>query len=69
MARRKIAYGWPVRAAVDAEAVEPLELKGKAEPVEASRLLAVTGEAARRHEAAMVGRETELKRLRAQRVR
>jgi class 3 adenylate cyclase len=53
-----------VRAAVEAEAVDPLELKGKAEPVEASRLLAVTGEAARRHEAAMVGRETELRRLR-----
>ncbi len=53
-----------VRAAVEAEAVEPLGLKGKAEPVAAARLLAVTGERGRRHEAPMIGRETELRRLR-----
>jgi class 3 adenylate cyclase len=53
-----------VRDAVEAEMVEALELKGKAEPVEAARLLAVTGETRRRHEAPMVGRETELRRLR-----
>jgi class 3 adenylate cyclase len=53
-----------VGEAVEAEPIEPVELKGKAEPVEAARLLAVTGEARRRHEAPMVGRETELRRLR-----
>jgi len=52
-----------VREAVEAETVEPLVLKGKTEPVAAARLLAVTGEARRRHEAPMVGRETELRRL------
>src|SRR5215204_4168821 len=54
-----------VRAAVKAEPVEPLELKGKSERVPAWRLVAVPDKAARRHEAPMVGRETELKRLRA----
>jgi class 3 adenylate cyclase/tetratricopeptide (TPR) repeat protein len=53
-----------VHEAVEAEAVEPLGLKGKAEPVAAARLLAVTGETGRRHEAPMIGRETELRRLR-----
>jgi class 3 adenylate cyclase len=53
-----------VGGAVEAETVEPLVLKGKAEPVAAMRLLAVTGETRRRHEAPMVGRETELRRLR-----
>jgi class 3 adenylate cyclase len=52
-----------VLGAVEIEAIEPLPLKGKAEPVAAARLLTVTGEARRRHEAPMVGRETELKRL------
>jgi len=53
-----------VRDAVEAEPVEPLELKGKAETVPAQRLLAVTGELVRRDSAPMVGRETELRRLR-----
>ncbi len=53
-----------VRETVEAESVEPLGLKGKAEPVAAARLLAVTGDTRRRHEAPMVGRETELRRLR-----
>jgi class 3 adenylate cyclase/tetratricopeptide (TPR) repeat protein len=52
-----------VRHAVEAEVVEPLELKGKAEPVPAWRLLAVTEEPARRHEVPMVGRERELQAL------
>jgi class 3 adenylate cyclase/tetratricopeptide (TPR) repeat protein len=50
--------------AVEAEAVEPIELKGKAAPVPAARLLAVTGDTRRRHVAPMVGRKTELRRLR-----
>ena len=58
-----------VRETVEAEAVEPLGLKGKAEPVAAARLLAVTGDTRRRHEAPMVGRETRAqaaaRRLRA----
>src|SRR5204863_5179483 len=45
-----------VRDAVEAEAVEPLALKGKAEPVAAFRLTAVKGAAARRHDVPMVGR-------------
>src|SRR6266516_4052165 len=49
-----------VRDSVEAEAVEPLELKGKAEPVAAWRLLAVMDEPARRHETRMVGRDREL---------
>ncbi|MGZ4412586.1 MAG: adenylate/guanylate cyclase domain-containing protein, partial [Gaiellaceae bacterium] len=53
-----------VRAAVETEAVEPLELKGKAEPVPAFRLVSVGGEAPRRHDVAMVGRERELQALR-----
>jgi class 3 adenylate cyclase/tetratricopeptide (TPR) repeat protein len=53
-----------VLEAVDAEVVEPLELKGKADPVAAARLLALTGGTRRRHDAPMVGRKTELKRLR-----
>ena len=50
-----------VRNAVDVEAIEPLTLKGKAEPVPAYRLLRVrSGEgAARRQDAPMVGREVE----------
>jgi AAA ATPase domain/Adenylate and Guanylate cyclase catalytic domain len=42
-----------------------LELKGKAEPVLAYPLLAVTGELERRFATPMVGRENELLRLRA----
>ena len=53
-----------VREAVEVEALEPLELKGKAEPVPAFRLVAVGGEATRRHDVAMVGRERELQALR-----
>jgi class 3 adenylate cyclase/predicted ATPase len=54
------------RDAVDVEALEPLALKGKSELLEAFRLLAVReGEGtARRQDAPMVGRETELRRLR-----
>src|SRR6266498_1300898 len=51
------------RAAVEVEEVEPLQLKGKAEPVEAHRLLSLRAEALaiERHlEAAMVGRSDEL---------
>ncbi len=53
-----------VREAVKSEAVEPLGLKGKAEPVAAARLLAVTGETRPSHQGPMVARETELNRLR-----
>jgi tetratricopeptide (TPR) repeat protein len=52
-----------VRDAVESEPVEPLELKGKAEQVAAFRLAAVHETEARRAEAPMVGRETELRRL------
>lgn len=54
-----------VRDAVDVEPVEPLELKGKAEPVPAYRLLSVTrGEGVmRRLDAPMVGRAHELRQL------
>jgi class 3 adenylate cyclase/tetratricopeptide (TPR) repeat protein len=55
-----------VRDAVDVEPVEPLALKGKAEPVPAYRLLGVRqGEGyARRHDISLVGREQELDALR-----
>jgi predicted ATPase/class 3 adenylate cyclase len=57
-----------VRDAVDVEPVEPLELKGKAEPVPAYRLVAVHGDegVARRRESPLVGRETELALLQRQ---
>jgi class 3 adenylate cyclase/tetratricopeptide (TPR) repeat protein len=51
------------RDAAEVEAVEPLQLKGKAEPVEAHRLLSLRSEALafERHlEAPMVGRSDEL---------
>ncbi len=51
------------RSAVDVEVVEPLSLKGKAEPVPVFRLLTVTGELQRRFATPMVGRQTELRRL------
>ncbi len=53
-----------VRDAVEVEEVEPLELKGKAEPVAVHRLLSAHGaEGFTRHlDAPMVGRETELRR-------
>jgi class 3 adenylate cyclase/tetratricopeptide (TPR) repeat protein len=55
-----------VREAVEVEEVEPLELKGKAERVPAYRLLDVSADKEgmlRRHEAELVGRETELSLL------
>ena len=53
-----------VRASVDVEAVDPLTLKGKSEPVPAFRLLDVHAAGERRLATPMVGRETELRRLR-----
>ncbi len=52
-----------VQGAVEVEPVEPLVLKGKAEPVPAWRLLAMRGEAARRDETPMVGRERQRRML------
>jgi class 3 adenylate cyclase/tetratricopeptide (TPR) repeat protein len=55
-----------VRDAVVTEPTEPLELKGKSEPLVAHRLLALHEEApafARRLDAPLVGRERELRRL------
>ena len=55
-----------VRDAVDAEPVEPLTLKGKAEPVPAHRLLEVVsgiGQPRRALLSTMVGRERELEDL------
>jgi class 3 adenylate cyclase/tetratricopeptide (TPR) repeat protein len=52
-----------VRATVEVGAERRLELKGKAEPVPAYPLLAVTGEAERHFGAPMVGRRNELGRL------
>jgi class 3 adenylate cyclase/tetratricopeptide (TPR) repeat protein len=54
-----------VRDAVEVEPLEPLELKGKADPVAAYRLVSVHGAEgyARRHDAPMVGRAQELARL------
>ena len=56
-----------VRDAVVVEPVAPLEVKGKSEPLTASRLVQVTlgvGGVARRLDSPMVGRERELARLR-----
>jgi class 3 adenylate cyclase len=55
-----------VRDAVEVEPVEPLQLKGKAKPVEAYRLLALTGReaGARRLEGSFVGRDRERRLLR-----
>jgi len=53
-----------VREAVDLEAVEPLELKGKREPVPAYRLVSVHEAPERRHETLFVGRMGELETLR-----
>jgi class 3 adenylate cyclase len=50
--------------AVDVEAVEPLALKGKSEPLLAYRLLAARPASERRHETVFVGRERELALLR-----
>jgi len=56
-----------VREFVDVEEVEPLELKGKSEPVPAYRLVGVRQftERARRLDAPMVGRDAELETLRS----
>ena len=56
-----------VRDYVDVEPVEPLELKGKSEPVPAYRLLSVREDAERprRLDAPMVGRDAELELLHA----
>jgi class 3 adenylate cyclase len=53
-----------VRDAVVAEHPEPLTLKGKSGPVSAFRLLSAEGDLVRRFATPMVGRETELRRLR-----
>ena len=55
-----------VRDAVETEPTEPLDLKGKSEPLVAHRLLALHEEApafARHLDAPLVGRERELRRL------
>src|SRR6185437_5356665 len=52
-----------VRDAVEVETVEPLSLKGKAEPVPAFRLLGLGAAEERRFASPMVGRQTELRRL------
>ena len=54
------------RDSVEVEAIAPLSLKGKADPVAAYRLVSVHGEEAftRHASTPMVGRETELRRLR-----
>ncbi|HUG47023.1 MAG TPA: adenylate/guanylate cyclase domain-containing protein, partial [Candidatus Limnocylindria bacterium] len=54
-----------VRDAVEAEPLEPLELRGKAEAVAAYRMLRVFGDeqSARRHDAPIVGRDAELATL------
>jgi class 3 adenylate cyclase/tetratricopeptide (TPR) repeat protein len=54
------------RDAAEVESVPPLELKGKSKPLSAHRLIAVHGDEgfARRLDTPLVGRETELGRLR-----
>jgi len=54
------------RDAAEVESIPPLELKGKSEPLRAHRLIAVHGDEAfaRRLDTPLVGRETELGRLR-----
>jgi class 3 adenylate cyclase/tetratricopeptide (TPR) repeat protein len=49
-----------VREAVEVESLDPLELKGKSEPITAFGLLAVHEPPERRHEALFVGRTREL---------
>jgi class 3 adenylate cyclase/tetratricopeptide (TPR) repeat protein len=53
-----------VRDAVEVEAVDPLALKGKSEPVPAFRLVGVLDAPDRRHDTAFVGREREQETLR-----
>lgn len=52
-----------VRDAVAVEPVEPLELKGKAEPVVAHRLVSVSAAPERSHTLPFVGRDRELTRI------
>jgi class 3 adenylate cyclase/tetratricopeptide (TPR) repeat protein len=52
-----------VREMVDTEPVEPLELRGKAQPIRAHRLVAVHDAPERAHEHPFVGRERELELL------
>jgi class 3 adenylate cyclase/tetratricopeptide (TPR) repeat protein len=52
-----------VHDVVEVEPVEPLALKGKSEPVQAWRLLTLTGEATRQLGAPMVGRERQRRLL------
>jgi class 3 adenylate cyclase/tetratricopeptide (TPR) repeat protein len=57
-----------VRDAVEVEPMDPLDLKGKSEPVAAYRLLAVHGTdegVARRVDTPLVGRDAEIEELRA----
>ncbi|HZS61305.1 MAG TPA: adenylate/guanylate cyclase domain-containing protein, partial [Gemmatimonadaceae bacterium] len=54
-----------VRGGVETELVEPLELKGKAEPVSAHRLVAVLEAPERSHGSRFVGRELEVELIRA----
>jgi class 3 adenylate cyclase len=62
--RGEVLVGQPTLAlvgdAAEVEPVEPVELKGKAEPVPAYRLLRVREAPERRHGALFVGREREL---------
>ena len=53
-----------VRDLVEAELVEPLTLKGKAEPVPALRLVSVLAVPERSHGSRFVGREREQRRTR-----
>jgi class 3 adenylate cyclase/tetratricopeptide (TPR) repeat protein len=53
-----------VRDAAEVEPIEPLVLKGKADPVPAYRLMGVREAPERRHETLFVGRERELALLR-----
>jgi class 3 adenylate cyclase/tetratricopeptide (TPR) repeat protein len=53
-----------VREAVEAEPVEPLELKGKTQPVPAHRLVHLREAPERRHETPFVGRDRELALIR-----
>jgi class 3 adenylate cyclase/tetratricopeptide (TPR) repeat protein len=53
-----------VHGSVEVEAVEPLELKGKTQPVAAFRLLAVGAAPERRHDTPFVGREREVALIR-----
>jgi class 3 adenylate cyclase/tetratricopeptide (TPR) repeat protein len=54
-----------VKSMVEAELAEPLELKGKAEPVPAFRLLSVLEARERSHAARFVGRDRELAEISA----